>query len=384
MLTELALAVLRGAPPRVRGVRRRDACPDAAGERRDARRALPRRSCARSPTGGWLHARGRRAARRAHALPRARDARLPRRARRLRVRDAGPRQRARSRCSARTTSAQRYLPARRRAASRSRRSRCRSPRPAPTSPAMTTTARRSGDSSSTATKTWISNGGIADFYTVFARGERPEGHQRVRRRRRRDGRGRRAHRRRSRRTRSRALRVRGVHAPADSCSAHPGQGLQGRAGDARRLPLDRRRGRARLRAARARRGARRASRRASCSARRWPSSRSCRPSSPTWRSASTPARCSSTARRGRRTSPAAASRARRRWPSCTRPRPRSGSIDDAVQLFGGLGVTAGQRRRAAVPRDPRAADLRGRVGGAAADHRARGAGRPPRRREESR
>ena len=57
------------------------------------RRALPRLR-ARARGDGWLRARGRRAARRAHALPRARDARLPRRARRLRVRDAGARRRA--------------------------------------------------------------------------------------------------------------------------------------------------------------------------------------------------------------------------------------------------------------------------------------------------
>ena len=45
-------------------------------------------------------------------------------------------------------------------------------------------------------------------------------------------------------------------------------------------------------------------------------------------------------------------------------------IDDAVQLFGGLGVTVGAARRAPVPRGPGAAHLRGRVGGPEADHRA--------------
>ncbi len=33
--------------------------------------------------------------------------------------------------------------------------------------------------------------------------------------------------------------------------------------------------------------------------------------------------------------------ARRRWPSCTRPTARSGVIDKAVQIFGGLGVAHG-------------------------------------------
>ena len=165
--------------------------------------------------------------------------------------------------------------------------------------AMTTTA-RDGDRLN-GTKTWISNGGIADFYTVFARA-RPRASARTsstptRRR------GRRAHRR-DRAAPARAARVRRRARP--SCSGRPGKGMQDRAGDARRLPLDRRRGRAGLRAPRARRGARARAASASCSARRWPSCRSCRPSSPTWRSASTRARCSSTARRGRRTSAAGA------------------------------------------------------------------------------
>ena len=45
------------------------------------------------------------------------------------------------------------------------------------------------------------------------------------------------------------------------------------------------------------------------------------------------------------------------------------TIDAAVQLFGALGVTSGHPVERALPRDPRAADLRGRVRGPAADHR---------------
>ena len=119
-------------------------------------------------TAGW-RTRVARAARRAHALPRARDPRAPRRARGLRVRHAGARRRAdhavrRRRAARRAT----CRPSRR--ARRSRRSRCPSPTPARTSPAMATTA---AGNRITGVKTWISNGGIADFYAVFARA--PEG-----------------------------------------------------------------------------------------------------------------------------------------------------------------------------------------------------------------
>ena len=62
-----------------------------------------------------------------------------------------------------------------RAARRSRPSRCPSPRPAPTSPPCSARARIEGDHAVLdGEKTWISNGGIADFYVVFARtGEAP-------------------------------------------------------------------------------------------------------------------------------------------------------------------------------------------------------------------
>ena len=44
-------------------------------------------------------------------------------------------------------------------------------------------------------------------------------------------------------------------------------------------------------------------------------------------------------------------------------------IDEAVQIFGGLRRRRGAAGRAALPRDPRAAHLRRRDRGAAADHR---------------
>ena len=194
--------------------------------------------------------------------------------------------------------------------------------------ALATTARLDGDSYVLdGLKTWISNGGIADAYTVFARtGE--------------------------------AAGARGLSAflvDADT----PGLRIAERidvdrppsARDARlrRLPRarrspDRRAGSgfkvamATLDVFRSTVGAaalgfaRRAFdetlarvSRASSSARPSPISSSYRGSSPTWRSRSTALRCSSTARRGRRTRRAAASPARQRWRSSTRPRPHSGS-----------------------------------------------------------
>ena len=50
-------------------------------------------------------------------------------------------------------------------------------------------------------------------------------------------------------------------------------------------------------------------------------------------------------------------------------------IDAAVQMFGGLGVVRGAAGRTPVPRDPRAAHLRRRDRSAATDHRARAAAR---------
>ena len=54
-------------------------------------------------------------------------------------------------------------------AGRSPRSRCRSPTPAPTRGDDDARRRDGGDWVLDGCKTWISNGGIADFYCVFAR-----------------------------------------------------------------------------------------------------------------------------------------------------------------------------------------------------------------------
>ena len=72
-------------------------------------------------------------------------------------------------------------------------------------------------------------------------------------------------------------------APGAAARPRRARGCKIALGDARRLPLDGRRGRAGLRAPRAGRGARAREASASCSARRWPSCRWSRPSSPTWR-----------------------------------------------------------------------------------------------------
>ena len=64
---------------------------------------------------------------------------------------------------------------------------------------------------------------------------------------------------------------------------------------------------------------------ASSSARRWPTCRWSRATSPTWRSTSTPPRCSPTAPPGPRTRAPPASPARRRWPSSSPPTARSAS-----------------------------------------------------------
>ena len=134
--------------------------------------------------------------------------------------------------------------------------------------AMTTTARRDGPGLD-GTKTWISNGGIADFYIVFARGP-GEGHHGVRRRGGSRGRRSRAHRRdRAAPAGDAALR----RTRRASCSASRVRGCEIAMAHARRLPHHGRRGRARVRAPRAGRGARARPRRASCSARRWPTSR---------------------------------------------------------------------------------------------------------------
>ena len=82
--------------------------PNVTGDGRSTSAAA--RSCAAWPTAGCEHTVAR-AARRAHALPRARDARLPRRARGLRVRHAGARRRADHAVRRRRAARARYLPA---------------------------------------------------------------------------------------------------------------------------------------------------------------------------------------------------------------------------------------------------------------------------------
>ena len=151
---------------------------ELAARRRRRRRDLPRARRARSARRlAALACRLRAAsARRAHAVPGARDARATTTAlRRLRVRDAGPRQRRRSRCSARTPQRAALPAARSRPARRSPRSRCRAGGRLRRRRAARRRATRDGDAYVLdGEKTWISNGGIADFYVVFARtGEAP-------------------------------------------------------------------------------------------------------------------------------------------------------------------------------------------------------------------
>ena len=225
-------------------------------------------------------------------------------------------------------------------------------------------------------KTWISNGGIADHYVVFARtGEAPG---------------------------AKGLSAFVVDADApglDDRRAHRGD----RAASARDAAL---RGLPRAARAAHRRRRARASRsrwrRSTCSARRSARRRSAsRGARSTRRSAraatrqlfgaplgdlqltqaaladmataSMRRRSSSTAPPGRRTAARRASRARRRWRRCYATEAAQGVIDKAVQLFGGLGVTQGRQGRGALPRDPGAAHLRGRDRGAEDRHRARDA-----------
>ena len=124
-------------------------------------------------------------------------------------------------------------------------------------------------------KTWISNGGIAGHYVVFARtGEAPgaKGISRLRRR----GRDARARDRRAdrgdRAAPARARSLRGCRVPNAQLLGAAGRGVQDRDGDARHLPLDGRRRGARLRPARARRGGRPRQDARRRSARRSPSS----------------------------------------------------------------------------------------------------------------
>ena len=183
---------------------------------------------------------------------------------------------ARSRCSAPRTSARDLSAGGGRRAARSPPSRCRSPTRARTSRRLR--RRREPDGAGfvlNGAKTWISNGGIADFYVVFARtGEAPGARglsafivdaDTPGSRDRRADRGDRAA------PAGDAAVRRLPRTRATQLLGEPGQGFKVAHGDARRLPPDGRRRGARLRAPRARRGARARAAAASCSAGRWPS-----------------------------------------------------------------------------------------------------------------
>ena len=155
----------------------------------------------------------------------------------------------------------------------------------------------------------------------------------------------------------------------DAAVGEPGQGFKVAMRDARHLPHDGRRRRARLRAPRARRGAWRVPSGARCSARRSPTSSSRRPSSPRWRPTIDAAAL--LIYRAAWTRDAKGARVTREAAMAKLFATEAAQqvIDDAVQMFGGLGVVSGRAGGAAVPRDPRAAHLRRRERGAEADHR---------------
>ena len=197
-----------------------------------------------------------------------------RRPRRFRLRHAGARHRRRSRCSAREELKRRYLPpvgAGRddrglralRARGRLRRRGDRDDRATPDGPDACAPRRREDLDLERRHRRPLRR------LRAHRRGAGRAGALGLRGRRRRAGpRGRGAHRG-DRAASARDAALRGLPRAARAAHRRAGRGLQGRDGDARRVPLDRRRGGARLRPARARRGARRARRRASCSARRW-------------------------------------------------------------------------------------------------------------------
>ena len=136
-------------------------------------RALGEAGWLRHAVGGTAHGGAQRRARHAHAVPAARDAGRARRPGRLRVRDAGPGQRRD--LAGRHARAEGALPAARGARRGDRGVRAVRAR-------RRLRRRRDGHARRAATatrwvldgeKTWISNGGIADFYVVFARQVEP-------------------------------------------------------------------------------------------------------------------------------------------------------------------------------------------------------------------
>jgi acyl-CoA dehydrogenase len=197
---------------------------------------------------------------------------------------------------------------------------------------------------STATKTWISNGGIADFYCVFARSDaasvapvgsppswcRPTPRARDRER----------------------IDVIAPHPLAtlrfDGCRVPDAHRL-GAEGDGfklamRTLDIFRTSVAAAASASRGAHSTKRSHAHArACSAPRSASSRSRRPSSATWRRSSMPPRCSPRAPRGSATRRRPArTTAWPRWPSSAPPRVAQRIIDRAVQLHGGKRRAVGE------------------------------------------
>ena len=299
------LALLRGPPPRARRRPRRLGRPRAGrGRSLRHRRGLPRPRG--PPRGGGLAApqrgRGGRGARRARAVPDPRDARAARRARRLRLRHAGARHRPPCRSSARPSSAN----------GSTGRARGRAiaafaltePRSGSDVARIELAARRDGDDYVLdGEKTWISNGGIADLYTVFARtGEGPgaKGLSAFAVPADTPGPARRGAARGGGAAPARAARLRGRAPARQRDDRRAGAGVPHRHVGARRVPLHRRGGGAGLRAPRARGHARPGCAAARSRARRSPISRWCRAMWPRWRSMSTPRRFLYTGRPGRR------------------------------------------------------------------------------------
>ena len=137
------------------------------------------------------------------------------------------------------------------------------------------------------------------------------------------------------------LRFEGCRVPRGAPHRRAGRGLQGRDGDARRLPLDGRRRGARLRPARPRRGARPRTSRQLFGA----PLADLQLTQAALADMATDVDAAGAPRLPRRLDEGPRRRARHArggdGEAATPPRRRSGVIDDAVQLLGGLGVTTG-------------------------------------------
>ena len=214
--------------------------------------------------------------------------------------------------------------------------------------ALSTTARRSATATSTcstARRAWISNGGIADFYVVFARTGEGAGQPRAERVRRRRGRAGLtvAERIDAHRTASAG------DAALDGCRVRRGPWLGAarrrlHAGDAARSTSFARASPRRRSAWHGARSTKRsnARRRARCSAGSWPTFSSRKPRSPRWRPGSTRARCSRIAPRGCVTSEHEPATREAAMAKLTATETAQRTIDRAVQLFGALGVHAAE------------------------------------------